>query len=712
MPPAPGRPGALSRRVRTLRFRLLALVLVPLVLLAMTVILLGARWSTDITYRQLRAMVTTDLSVARDAFQRLQSDALIRLADAAGDPALLAALDEGDTDALDELIGRTARQRGFDSLTVYDAEANERFRQGAWIAMPAPDVALWQQVRKRSMSISEPIVTGAVGVERVPRSLWSAELSDAAVEIALVDTPRAAPDERAVAGALEDRALLVRVLHPVLDDRGRTRAWLDAGVLLNRSLLFVDAMRDLVYGPGRLADGSRGTVTLFLDDVRVSTNVPDREARRALGTRVSAEVREHVLGRGLRWIDRAFVVNAWYMSAYEPILDPAGRRIGMLYVGFLEQPFRADLLRAIAALAILSLAGCLLAALAATLGARAIFQPVERMAEVVRATAIGEHRRIGTLEAADELRELARQFDAMLDALEAQRLRIEDDSRSLERKVTERTEALQERNVRLQESLDLLRRTREQLATAERLAALGELTAGVAHEINNPTAVILGNLDILVEEIGDAREGVSVEIDLIMDQVFRIRSITDRLLAWSRAASIPQPPAPAGRISATLASLVADALALVQHELLARDVSIIEEHADHAHVAIDPQECLQVLVNLVQNALEAGDNERSRAQTLSLRSRPAGDLVLLDIEDNGPGILPEHLPRLFDPFFTAGKRGGSGLGLSVSHGIVHRAGGRIEVSSRYGKGARFTLVLPRARGERTDIPTSAALSRT
>jgi len=698
---AAGTLGALSRRIRTLRFRLLALVLVPLVLLAMTVILLGTRWSVDITYRQLRAMVTTDLSVARDVFQRLQSDTLSRLAGAAADAALLQALKADEVSRVADVIATTRRLGGFDRLALYDADATARLRNGVWEPMREPGNPLWRQMRLGVGETRAGRAAGSVGIERVPRAAWVGELDATSVEIALVDTPRAAPDERAVAGALEDRALLVRALQPVLDERGRTVAWLDGGVLLNRRLLFVDAIRDLVYGPGRLPDGSRGTVTLFLDDVRVATNVPTRQDRRALGTRVSAEVRDHVLGGGQRWIDRAFVVNAWYMSAYEPILDPAGERIGMLYVGFSERPFRSDLLRAIAALAILSLAGCLLAAVAATLGARAIFQPVERMAQVARATSSGEHRRIGELEAADELRELAGQFDGMLDALEAQRLRIEDDARSLEHKVTERTEALQERNVRLQESLDLLRRTREQLATAERLAALGELTAGVAHEINNPTAVILGNLDILVEEIGDARDGVSVEIELIMDQVFRIRSITDRLLAWSRTESVgAQPPPPGGRISATLASLVADALALVQHELLARNVSLVEEHAEHAHVAIDPQECLQVLVNLLQNALEAGDNERRRHPTLSLRSRPAGDLVLLDIEDNGPGIAPEHLPRLFDPFFTAGKRGGSGLGLSVSHGIVHRAGGRIEVASQHGEGARFTLVLPRARGDR------------
>lgn len=688
---------ALAARFGSLRYRLLVLVVVPLVLLAGTVILLAARWSTDYSYRLLLSKVNTDLSVAQDAFERLQSDALARLANLATDPALVAALLGDRRDVLDARLATTARRGGFDRLTLFDAAGGRRLQDGTWQSRPARSGVLIE----RALRVAER-GEGAVGVERVEERDWRDELDAGQVVIALVDTPRAAPDARAVAGAVEDRALLVRAVQPIVAADGRRIGLLDGDVLLNRNLAFVDAIRDLVYGPGSLAPGSRGTVTLFLDDVRVSTNVPTLQERRALGTRVSAEVRQHVLGAGLTWTARAFVVNDWYVSGYEPLLDAAGQRIGMLYAGFSDAPFRADLRRAISVLAVLSIAGCGLAALTATLGARAIFRPVERMASVARATAAGRHRRIGTLDAPGELKGLGQQFDAMLDALEAQRARIEDDARSLERKVAERTDALEERNTSLQESLDLLRQTRAQLATAERLAALGELTAGVAHEINNPTAVILGNLDILVEEIGTARDGVQVEIDLIVDQVFRIRSITDRLLAWSRK-NVVAPGAPdAPRTTASVAALVADALALMQHELLLRDVAIVEEHVGRLQADIDPQELLQVLVNLMQNALEASDASPPSPLTIALRSRAgsgerSGE-VIIDVEDDGPGIDADSLSRLFDPFFTANKPGGTGLGLSVSHGIVDRAGGRIEVASQPGCGARFTIVLPRVAG--------------
>ena len=113
------------------------------------------------------------------------------------------------------------------------------------------------------------------------------------------------------------------------------------GTLLNRNLNFIDTINALVY---RTHEGGRqGTTTLFLEDVRISTNMRLFEDARALGTRVSAEVRHAVLDQGQTWLNRAFVVNDWYISGYQPITDSFGSRVGMLYVGFLEAPYRAKI---------------------------------------------------------------------------------------------------------------------------------------------------------------------------------------------------------------------------------------------------------------------------------------------------------------------------------------------------------------------------------
>ena len=138
---------------------------------------------------------------------------------------------------------------------------------------------------------------------------------------------------------------MVHFMYPVTDDQGTWIGYLAAGILMNASHRFVDQISATVYGPGSLPAQGVGTVTLFLDNVRISTNVPhpSRSGQRALGTTVSNQVGEQVLQHGERWLDRAFVVNDWYVSAYEPVTDVNGKRIGMLYAGFLEAPFMSSL---------------------------------------------------------------------------------------------------------------------------------------------------------------------------------------------------------------------------------------------------------------------------------------------------------------------------------------------------------------------------------
>lgn len=683
----------LQRRFHTLRYRLLALVLVPLLLLSGTVILLAAKWSSDYTYEQLFAKVNADLQVAGESFRRIRKDAKSELASVAGSASLVHVLGAGSPTDILQLLADQQGIRGFDFLRAWSADGSRVLTSAGWQADelrrdPTPEL--------RNASI-DSLSQDVAGLEVLDTAQWQKipGIDAAQVVLSLVPTARARPTDRQV----ENRAMVIRSLHEVVDGQGRVIALLEGGVLLNRNFAFVDEIRDLVYGPGSLAPGSRGTVTLFLDDVRITTNVPSLDDTRALGTRVSSEVFEAVLSHGDIWIDRAFVVKDWYISAYEPILDVHGQRIGMLYAGYLEAPFRTRLQTAIAVLSALVIGGSLLAGLAAILGARSIFAPIEAMTAVVRATAAGEHRRIGSISPDSEIGELASQFDAMLDTLERHRQRIEQDAAMLEDKVQERTAELEKQNRRLQDSIDLLHQTRRQLANAEKLAALGELTAGVAHEINNPTAVILGNMDVLVADLGDGCDKVQTEIDLIFEQVYRIRSITDRLLQYSRSgesASQMSPSAPMARPQpgikpVSLPEAVEDSLTLLAHELVGGRIQVVEQHEATRSALIDRQELQQVLVNLLSNAIQSmaqGGQIRIETQNAD------GECVRIAIHDSGCGIDAADLPRVFDPFFTSGKASGTGLGLSVSYGIVRRSGGDILVYSEEGAGSVFTVVLP------------------
>ena len=691
----------------SLRHKLLALVLGPLLLLAGTVIYLTAQWSTSYTYQQLFTKVNTDLRVTHNVFTRIQFDRQSALSSLADSATFLSQLKQYNAPGVVHILDEQKKVGGFDFINLLSRDGSLRMQEEGWSPWRMSTSPLTDSVFTDTSNTQR--LDKATGIEIYSKEAWSEENPNLAEKVVfkLIDTPRAAPTNK----THEDRAMVIRVLQRVKDIDGSSLGILEGGLLINRNYAFVDEIRDLVYGPGSLAEGSRGTVTVFLDDVRITTNVPSNDDTRALGTRVSVEVRNTVLEDGTPWIDRAFVVNDWYISAYEPIIDVFGDRVGMLYAGYLEAPFRNDLYRGIALIAAVVLAGSLLAVVAAILGAKSIFKPVESIARVVRATAAGEHRRIGDLKAHDEIGELATQFDSMLDTLEEHSAQIKANANELEQKVQERTMELKSKNSSLQESITMLHEAQQKLATAERLAAVGQLTAGVAHEINNPTAVILGNMDILIDEMGDHREEVQTEIDLIIEQVYRIRSITDRLLQYSRPSTTaplkehellglpmlqPNPTygetSPVSPVQIDVNELIASSVILVKHELTQKNISLQQVLTDVPTICVDKQELLQVVVNLLLNAVQAVSEDG--VIRISTGIEESTNEVFIEVQDNGVGIDADNIRRLFDPFFTHGKEGGTGLGLSVSYGIVQRYHGRIEVDSSAGDGATFKVVLP------------------
>jgi two-component system NtrC family sensor kinase len=672
---------------RSVRYKLLVLALFPVALALPTALALAIYWGGHFGYEQLLLKVSTDLAVADDVFKRAQQDYLSTLARVAESYRFRTDLQRDDVASLERELTRVRKQRGFAFLHLVD-------RQGRWLvthgtagsARPSPLI-------ERAL-LGEP----STAIEVFSADDLAQEDPNLAeqVRLPLRPTPHAAPTGRQA----EDRAMVIRSVQPVRDANGNVRWALDGGVVLNSNFAFVDAIRDLVYGPGSLPKGSIGTVTLFLDDVRISTNVPLSPGGRALGTRVSQEVRRHVLGRGEKWINRAFVVNDWYISAYEPILDVTGNRVGMLYTGFLEAPFRLELVEAATTLVILLLALAAVTGWVATAGAKRIFQPLERMSAVARATRAGEDRRIGPVEAQDEIGQLARDFDAMLNLLKQRNDEIRTAAEFLEIKVEERTAELKQRNAELERTVRLLRETRRQLVNAEKLAALGELTAGMAHEINNPMAVILGNMDVLAQELGSAAEPVQAEIELVIEQVYRVRDIIDSLLRYAR------PGDRAGPLEALdVNELVRDTLKLVSHLLRRTDIEVRLDLQASEPVRIARQDLEQVMVNLLVNAAHALDGETGQIDVTSRNWQDRG--VVIVVRDTGRGIPADVMERLFTPFFSTKDVGqGTGLGLSVTYGLIRRYGGTITVESKEGEGAEFHVWLlsePQPAADDTDL---------
>ncbi len=654
----------------SVRYKLLVLALMP-VLVVLPAALAGlTAWGASFTYEQLYIKVNTDLAVAHDLFQRIQQDHLNQAARLAESYAFRDAVAHEDQATVDYLIERLKRQAGF-----------------SFLRLTGPD------------GLEEQAAEPRVGIQ----VLGPGELVDIDPELArsvrlpLLRTPRARPSDRRE----EDRAMLIRIRQPLPASAQEGVRILDGGVLLNNNFDFVDAIRDLVYGPGSLPEGSIGTVTVFLDDVRISTNVPRRAGERALGTRVSEEVSRAVLDRGEKWINRAFVVNDWYISAYEPILDMQGHRVGILYAGYLEAPFRVALWQALGLVLLLVLGLAALYSVIAIRGAKSIFRPVELMSRVVRATRDGRRARIDGVDSGDELAELAHGVDAMLDRLEAHAGEIEDWAQQLELKVDERTAELRERNAELERTIELLHETRRRLVTAEKLAALGELTAGVAHEINNPTQVMLGNLDILIAELGAKLDPVRGEVDLVVEQIYRIQSIVEKLLKYAR------PDEYAGYLQEVdVDRLIRDTLGLVSHLRKQHPFTLELQLQAGSTILINEQELQQVLVNLVSNAAHALPPGGGNIVIGSEDWEGLG--VCISVTDNGAGMDQEQCERIFTPFYSTKRAGaGTGLGLSVSYGLVRRYGGDITVSSEPGVGSRFRVWL-RSRPEIVEDAQSLA----
>ena len=351
---------------RSVRIKLLVIALSPMLfILPLLLGLTTVNWSRRFD-EVLITKVNGELTIAHQHLAGLLEGRKAAIAALSQSAELASRSSAGDVTAILGLLGKKRQELGLDFLYLIDPD-------GRVLSVPSHDAP--------GPLLDWPVVQAALsGTEKAVIDIFDADDlahfdPDLAIKarLPLVPTPAAIATDRTE----ETRGMVVHAASPAPGGA------LVGGLLLNRNLAFIDEINDLVYPAASLSDGSRGTATLFLDDVRISTNVRLFEDVRALGTRVSATVRSRVLDEGRVWLDRAFVVNDWYVSAYEPIIDSFGDRVGMLYVGFLEAPFAAarwETLRQIG----LTFLGILLLSVPILLRwAQGIFQPLESMSKTI-----------------------------------------------------------------------------------------------------------------------------------------------------------------------------------------------------------------------------------------------------------------------------------------------------------------------------------------
>jgi C4-dicarboxylate-specific signal transduction histidine kinase len=243
-----------------------------------------------------------------------------------------------------------------------------------------------------------------------------------------------------------------------------------------------------------------------------------------------------------------------------------------------------------------------------------------------------------------------------------------------------------------------LRDKQDQLVQAGKLATLGELTTGVAHELNNPLnniGLFVGNAEDLIKLGVTDRERIVRELRHTMQQVRKATEIISHLRTFGRAA-------PASRELISLRHVIERALSLMQEQLRLREIDVtVELGSDEPLVAGNSIQLEQVFINLLTNARDAVAD--SPQKSIRISRSVASEAVEVAFADTGHGIPPEFVRRVFDPFFTTKEVGkGTGLGLSITYGIIKDHGGTISVVSRPGEGATFLIRLPRALGDRKE----------
>jgi len=490
-----------------------------------------------------------------------------------------------------------------------------------------------------------PIVQEALASDRslaatevIPMELLAQVGLAEQAKISLVDTPKAAAtlfDPREGSAGLA----LVGVA-PVADPNGQILGLALSLHLFNNDFTLVDQIKNIAQ---------IDTVTIFLGDMRISTNVMTTEGNRAVGTRLASEVVDVVLKGGQEYVGTAFVVNENYITRYEPLRDHADQIVGSLYVGLRQASFfrlLGDFGQRITLVAVIMI---LFTFLLATPVARVITRPLRdlrELAQVSKRVAQGETTVRMPVSYGGEVGELATEFNTMLDTLNA---------------------------------------TQDHLVHSEKLASLGQLAAGVAHEINNPLGTILLYSESMLKECAEA-DPSRADLNMIVSEKKRCKRIVADLLNFSRQHQVVVQPT---NINELLQELVEQAPRRI------KTVTVpIEADLDPHLPTIDgdPAQLRQVFLNLIVNAVEA----MPQGGVLTVHSHKGpGETVTVEFRDTGIGIPHEDLGKLFTPFFTTKPIGkGTGLGLAISYGIIKMHRGQISVRSQVGKGTTFIINLP------------------
>jgi two-component system, NtrC family, sensor kinase len=531
-----------------------------------------------------------------------------------------------------------------DMLTVVDANGNVVYRA----ANPEVkgDSMLWSPIVRKCIEQKVPVSsTELIYINNIIRE--NPHLADQ-VRINIIKTPFSfEPKEKELS-----YGMVMMAAHPIFDDMYNLLGAIIGGLLLNKDNIIVDKIKGTVYRGEKYKGRDMGVATIFHGGVRIATNVMTKDNKRAIGTTLSKEVYNKVVVEGEEWVGRAFVVDDWYITTYTPIYDIGKNLIGILYTGILEAKYTDIMWHAIwLNLGITSLGMIVAFVISWRLG-NTIITRIRLLKEAAEAIAGGNldyklspDRTLG--------------FD-MLD------------------------EAFNYMSKSLKDQDEKLRNAYLQLARTDKLTALGQMAAGVAHEINNPLGGILLYSNLIVEDLPEGSSHDNAR--KIIQQTNRCKEIVQNLLDFARTPANYMAPL-------EINSVIISSLNLIKGQWVFHGIEIETRLAETLPEVIGNRARLEeTFLNLFLNAADA---MKGKGKLMITTGTDSNDSVKILVSDTGEGIDEGHLPHIFEPFFTTKEPGkGTGLGLSIVYGAIRKHGGVIDAESAPGKGTTFTICLP------------------
>ncbi|MBM4333159.1 MAG: HAMP domain-containing protein [Deltaproteobacteria bacterium] len=625
--------------------------------LASTVI--GTRMVGDTIMAEAQKKVRHDL----DSAWMVYNEKLNRIQDVlhltAKRDLIIRSLMGGQVEILRREMERVRIDYGFDVLTITDKNGVVLTR--ARTPYQAGDFQGNDELVRRALK--KEIVAST---EIIPQEELAKEGPELVRQVYMefVPTPKAKerPETRETSG------MMLKAAVPILDFNNNVLGVMYGGTLLNRNYEIVDKIRDIVFKGERYKGKDKGTATIFQWDLRISTNVKDKSRLRAIGTRIARDVYDQVLENGRAWIDRAFVVNEWYIAAYEPIRNIKGEIIGILYTGTLEEPYtdiRKNVIYSFFGVAFLGLVLVLFLAYFIT---RSITRPIGELAKATEVIAGGDFSHEVSIQSKDEVGHLAISFNRMIRTL----------------KVT--MEELYVVNNKLQ---DLNRHYLE-------------MVGFITHELNQPMGVLKGFLILLKDEaLGPlVNSNQKQAVSTMLRNVNALINMIQKYLQLGRIES--------GRmeVNKVRMPIFAEALSPIledeKQQLEARKMEVVidnEEAFRRAEGEADPVLLRIVFSNLIGNALKYG--REGGKIWCGFKDEP--EELLFYVKNEGQGIPGDKLTKVFEKFTRLQgelerRRGGTGLGLFNAKEIIDRHGGRIWAESEEGKWANFLFSLPKGGG--------------